>query len=50
VIVSGGNFIISRNFNSLLNNKKAKPFPLGVGKKEEVSMLKLDSTGSNFIK
>ncbi|WP_255078901.1 translocation/assembly module TamB domain-containing protein [Lacihabitans sp. CCS-44] len=50
VIVSGGNFIISRNFNSLLNNKKPKTFPLGVGKKEEVSMLKLDSTGSNFIK
>lgn len=47
VVVSGGNFIISRNFNSLLNNKKAKTIPLGVGKKEEVSMLKLDSTGSN---
>ncbi|HLO44405.1 MAG TPA: translocation/assembly module TamB domain-containing protein [Leadbetterella sp.] len=50
VVVSGGNFIISRNFNSLLNTKKVKPFPLGVGKKEEVSMLKLDSTGSNLVK
>jgi hypothetical protein len=50
VVVSGGNFIISRNFNSFLNNKKSKPFPIGVGKKEEVSMLKLDSTGSNLVK
>jgi len=50
VVVSGGNFIISRNFNSFLNIKKTKTIPLGVGKKEEVSLLKLDSIGSNFIK
>jgi len=49
VVVSGGNFIISRNFNSFLN-KKDKPFPIGVGKKDEVSMLKVDSIRSKFIK
>ncbi|MCP9767268.1 hypothetical protein EGI22_05055 [Lacihabitans sp. LS3-19] len=49
VVVSGGNFIISRNFNSFLN-KKDKTFPIGVGKKDEVSMVKVDSIGSKFIK
>jgi TamB, inner membrane protein subunit of TAM complex len=40
VLVSGGNFVISRNFNSLQFKNKPKPFPLGVAKKEnEVSML-----------
>jgi hypothetical protein len=37
VVVSGGNLIISRNFNSLFGDKKNKSIPLGVGtaKKEE---------------
>jgi TamB, inner membrane protein subunit of TAM complex len=40
VLVSGGNFVISRNFNSLQFKNKAKTFPLGVAKKEnEVSMI-----------
>jgi hypothetical protein len=40
-MVSGGNFIISRNFNSFLNNKKTKPFPIGIGqdKKEEPAVI-----------
>lgn len=41
VMVSGGNFIISRNFNSFLNNKKSKSFPIGIGqdKKEEPAVI-----------
>lgn len=38
VVVSGGSLIISRNFNSIFTNKKPKPFPLGVGKKEDLSL------------
>ena len=35
---------------SIVLNKKDKTFPIGVGKKDEVSMLKVDSIGSKFIK
>jgi hypothetical protein len=35
VVVSGGNLIISRNFNSFNQIKKLKSIPLGVGRKEE---------------
>lgn len=43
VVVSGGNLIISRNFNSFLSNKKNKVFPIGANtfgpaKKEEVDL------------
>lgn len=47
VVVSGGSLIISRNFNSIFSTKKPKPFPLGVGKKEDLSFnleKKSDST------
>jgi hypothetical protein len=39
VVVSGGSLIISRSFNSFFSNKKSKAFPLGVGKKEDLSMV-----------
>lgn len=50
VFVSGGNLVISRNFNSInLFQKKPRPFPLGVAKKEEISMIIVsDSTVKSF--
>jgi TamB, inner membrane protein subunit of TAM complex len=42
VVVSGGNFIISRNFNSFFASKKNRPFPIGAKlspkKEEEISI------------
>ena len=46
VVVSGGSLIISRNFNSIFANKKPKPFPLGVGKKEDINTVSLLDTNS----
>ncbi len=50
VLVSGGNFVISRNFNSFQWRNKPRNFPLGVTKKpDDISMIQMPDSSQTKI-